>query len=157
MQETSPDRHELLEYELFVACGFKASLYDNVLPIIILLAIGAAIWLILCFKDLICCCCCSRKRHKAHGSNLLIRILYECFFEITLCLLISHVIAEQTKSLELKLGLLVLAALLPAFMCILCCRFGPYIHNSYEPRSLAKSFWAFRPLREEHLLAINEQ
>ena len=129
-----------------MACGFKASLYDNVLPIIILLAIGAAIWLILCFKDLICCCI-SRKRHKAHGSNLLIRILYECFFEITLCLLISHVIANETKSLELKLCLLVLAALLPALMCLLCYRFGPYIQNSYEPRSLVKSFWEYRPLR----------
>ena len=140
-----------------MACGFKASLYDNVLPIIILLAIGAAIWLILCFKDLICCCI-SRKRHKAHGSNLLIRILYECFFEIILCLLISHVIADQNDSItspqtssasqqELKLFLLVLSALLPAFVCLLCYRFGPYIHNSYEKRSLAKSFWAFRPLR----------
>ena len=33
----------------------------------------------------------------------------------------------------------------------LCFRFGPYVHDSYEPKSLLKSFWAYRPLRKEYL------
>ena len=140
-----------------MACGYTASLSHNLEQILTLLTASAAIWFILCLKDLLCVCI-SSKKHEAHGCNLLIRILYECFFEIILCLLISHVIADQNDSItspqtsstsqqELKFFLLVLSALLPAFVCLLCYRFGPYIHNSYEKRSLAKSFWAFRPLR----------
>ena len=72
--------------ELIHACGYHVSLARNLILVLILAGIVLTIWLIVACKN-----CSSRlSRHQERWwNNVLIRLLYEVFFEITLCLMIS--------------------------------------------------------------------
>ena len=83
-------RNALYVHELFVACGYKENLTINLAMVLALMSAGLAIWLAFSVKDLLCTCVSRKnKRYEMHGNNLMVRILYECCFEIVLCLLIS--------------------------------------------------------------------
>ena len=130
----------------------------NMAPGMLLIAVTIAIWVVLVIKDLLYSCT-KKTRHEAYYFGVIIRIVYECFFEIVLCLLINQtIIAESTLSLSrLGLSLTVIVGLLLAFLCLMCFRFGPYVNGSYEPGSLTQSFWAFRPVCKKHLAAIEDE
>lgn len=122
-------------HELFVACGYQASLSINLAPFLALMTAAVLFWLVLCIKDLLCSRLCRNARHEVHGNNLMVRIVYECFFEIVLCLLISKMIKTETDESQrtnvLALSLTILVALSIAFLWHLCFRYGPYVRNSY--------------------------
>ena len=147
--EKAMTRDDFLEKELFAACGYSASMMQNMAPGLLLIAITIAMWVLLGIKDLLCLCT-KKTRHEAICFSAIFRIIYECFFEIVLCLLINQtIIAESSLSLSrLGLSLTVIVALLVTLLCVLCFRFGPYVNGSYEPGSLTQSFWSFRPVCE---------
>lgn len=78
-----------LDKELFVACGYSASLIHDMTPFLVLMAVGVATWVLLYAKDLLRLCIKKNRHEEAYGISALIRTIYECFFEIVLCLLIN--------------------------------------------------------------------
>ena len=130
------NRDESTSYynELIHACGYHVSLVHNLILIFTLLILILLIWLAIGLKDYICK---SRRRHDAWWNNMLIRVFYEVFFEVCLCIMINltaidFIRAEKTISWFLTLLVAVIAFL---SLCILTFLFfcgGPNVPNSYE-------------------------
>ena len=131
--------------ELFLACGYRSSLVRNLAPILIILAVALALWVLLGVRDLVC----RRHRHEPTGFNAVMRVWYEGFFEVALCLCMGY---STVSSLAVCLAVLVAATL--GLLCLLCFRLGPYTKDSYEPRSLFASFWGLRPLQSQWLAEV---
>ena len=87
-KEKQMTRADFFNKELFSACGYSASLMQDMAPGLLIIALTISIWVLLVVKDLLCLC---RKKtgHEAACFSVIMRIVYECFFEIVLCLLIS--------------------------------------------------------------------
>ena len=120
-------------------------------------AVIFAIWLLVAMKDSFTSCCFRRRGHEAWWNNFLIRFLYEVFFEVSICLMLSFTILDLNNlknSWEwgLTVGLAVLALICLCLLSFLCFKSGPYVKGTYESRSLAKSFWHFRSIRADHHL-----
>ena len=120
--------------ELIHACGYHVSLVHNLILIFTLLVLILAIWLTIGLKEYICR---SRQRHDAWWNNMLIRVFYEVFFEVCLCIMINltainFLEAEKTITWFVTLLIAVVAFI---SLCILTFLFfcgGPYVRNSYE-------------------------
>ena len=76
--------------ELIHACGYHVSIARNLLVILTLAFLVLALWLGVALKDSFCYPGEKSKRKEHWWNNLLIRLLYEVFFEVVLCLLISY-------------------------------------------------------------------
>lgn len=88
-------------------------------------------------------------RHCACMSNFTLRVVYECFFEIFLCLLIhvSTAFGASESLLVFSLILFLLSIALIVVIGLLFCWKGPYMEpNVYRDNSLKRSFWGARHL-----------
>ena len=98
-------------------------------------------------------------RHCAFMSNFTLRFVYECFFEIFLCLLI-HVTTAYDSSESLLVFSLILFLLslgLIALISLLFCFRGPYMEPCvYREKSLKRSFWGLRPLNKRTIEPMME-
>ena len=90
----------------------------------------------------------------------MIRLLYEVFFEVTLCLMISYTAIDfsagepgdgEEFEWGLTLGVTAMALIGLCLLSYLCFRNGPYVKGTYEKRSLKKSFWHYRGIRMDLL------
>ena len=134
--------------ELMKESGYHVSLWRNLAICCALLTGVTLIWAFVRFEKRICR---NKKWSKADTwwNNFFVRLIYELFFEICLCTMISLAISvpEDWVPRGVAVGFTLLASVPLLLLCCLCCRNGPYIRNSYEPGSLLKSYWAFRPVR----------
>ena len=142
---------------LTYSCGYHTSLVRNLIVVFAAFIVITAIWLLIVIKD----CLFRKKRHEPWCFNFLVRFLYEVFFEICISLTISFTVvgfemSEGKNKLNLGISVILasIAFLSLCFLSYLCFRKGPYIEDSYEPKSFVKSCWHFRHLRPELLVLL---
>ena len=148
--------------ELVNSCGYHVSLVRNLALVFFLFALIVTIWFFVACKDSFVTCsayCCRAKanrRHEVWWNNFFIRFLYEVFFEITICLMLSFSVIKIDEGQGLKvwtwfltIGLTLAAVAILTLLSFLCSRNGPYVRDSFEKKSLAKSFWHYRSIRPE--------
>lgn len=144
--------------ELFYSCGYHVSLAKNLILVFCLCSVVLCIWLLVAVKDLLGYGCCkSSRRHEAWWINALMRILYEVFFEITICLLISFSTIgygphdkEQSGMWKLTVALTVLAIVFLCSLTLCCFRGGPYARNSFAT-SAWTTCWGLRKIKPQLL------
>ena len=138
------EEHDEYYNELIHQCGYSINLMHNLALILFLIGVFLSVWFILACKDFICFC--GRRKDEALFFNFTVRFLYEMFFEVCLCLMISFssakFLADETKvTLFVSIALTVLAALALSYLGVLFCYGGPYIKDTYQKDSLKRSFW----------------
>ena len=142
LEQTSQDDQRSLDQadsyynELIYSCGYHVSLTHNLILILGLFSVIALFWLAMACRDKLCF---QGGRHEIWWNNLMVRFLYEVFFEITLCLMISFSAMDlrtggtETKvSWGLSVVLTIAAVLALCYLSLLFVRGGPYIEGSYE-------------------------
>ena len=139
-----------------MSSNYHTSLARNLMLIAILFVVIAFLWLFYAAishqinKS-------KKKRDPNHTrcSNFAIRFLYEVFFELCLCIMISLSVSGVTKwELILSCLLVALAVISLCTLTLLCYKGGPYISNTYEKRSLKGSFWHIRAIREDIIAKV---
>lgn len=157
--------------ELVNSCGYHVSLVRNLVLVFLLFVLLALIWVTVACKDSFVTCgtCCRRergtRRREAWWNNVLVRFIYEVFFEIVICLMLSFSVIEfgkesnQSWTWVLTIGLTVTAVAILGLLSYLCIRNGPYASGSYEPKSLSKSFWHYsnRRIRPNLLKELHKE
>ena len=144
--------------ELFHQCGYHASFLHNLVIIFFLAVVFALLWFFLACKDNVCF---ASSNHERWWNNFLIRFLYEVFFELCLCLMLSFAALDfrdgrdqSVVSWGLSIVLTLLVACSMCYLGLLCVRGGPYVEGSYEKKSLRKSFWQHRLLSGDILATM---
>ena len=138
-------------------CGYKHTISRNLTIIagiffLILLTVS-----LLCLIDLIKQRS-NERRCSAYMCNILTRFSYEFYLEICLSVLIQVTAMQMMKSeLEEKVSITSLAVAslfllgIVAFVGFMVSRFwfgGPYIEQTYQSKSFAKSWWGIRTLSD---------
>ena len=142
---------------LFYGCNYKISIIRNLALVLCLLALAFVIWLVICCLRLLPRKCRVCKKNgpgqRAWWFNFQVRVLYELYFEVTLCLMISYALKyEITLSETIVSGVLLALVVLTLLGLTLCCfKGGPFIGGSYGRRSLFRSCWGYRTLSEFYL------
>ena len=110
--------------ELFESCGYHVSFARNMVPIITMLLVFTFIWFLVAYKVFIVSCFCNHKdnRQEVFWNNFLIRFLYEVFFEICICMLLSFSVSyDRTKGwvtlLKVVFMLLTIGCLVALSVC----------------------------------------
>lgn len=153
-------RDENLPYytTLLYECGYSFSLWPNLILVFCLIAVTLSIWVLSCGVDLASRCACCKNRYGANRwmSNFLVRLLYEVFFEIILCLMINLSFidfesASQRAALSICFVLAVLTLAALVLISLNFCYRGPQVKSIYEARSLYHLWgWGYRPLNRDH-------
>lgn len=73
--------------ELIKSCGYQTNLLHNLIIVLTLLIILSLMWLLLAFKGKVCQ---TGSRYEIWFNNFMVRFLYEIFFEVSICLMISY-------------------------------------------------------------------
>ena len=91
-------------------------------------------------------------------TNIAIRIVYEVYFEICLSVMINAAFidfdAQDTRHSTgsiVCLILMIVGFLVLIPITLLFWKHGPSVKDSFEKRSFWKSFWWYRPIRQELL------
>jgi len=143
---------------LLYQCGYSFRLWPNLILIFVLIVTTLTIWVLSFALDFSarCTCCKNRIRTNHLMANFTVRLLYEAFFEIVLCLMIniSFFEAEATSekaALILCVCLAVLTLVALALICSNAWHRGPHVKGVYEKKSLLY-MWGFgyRPLNRNH-------
>ena len=87
-------------------------------------------------------------------SNVFVRFLYQIFLEVCICVMINITIMNKdsfTSGLLWLSSLVIIIAIGVSLllMASLFWRNGPFVQNTYEEKSLLKSFWSSRPLKQD--------
>lgn len=119
--------------ELIRSCGYHVSFTRNLLIVIVLTILVLLTWLIL---SLLNNWICKNGKLEAHWNNLIVRFLYEMFFEIALCLMLSFAVMNDLSSsldwlLTISFSILTIIAII--FFSYISFKNGPYIKGAYEP------------------------
>ena len=143
-------------------CGYSFSLLPNLILLLMLLGVILIVWWCSFAYDLYYVI---KKRNNPQFehpypkkdpqlNNFLVRFLYEIFFEICLCVMINMSFIDpnsnkQMTSFILCTLLMVLLFIILLSITMLLWRGGPQKPGSYEPRTIAQSFWGPRPLKQQ--------
>ena len=90
-------------------------------------------------------------RHTAWMSNFTLRYAYQFFFEVCLCILIHTVSPKDQGNFLWVLSLIFLISVfvMIGFTATLFIKGGPYVAQSFAPKSLMQSYWNKRPLNAD--------
>ena len=135
--------------ELLMSCDYHASLARNLILIALLFLVIVILWLFVALRDNFFCKVRKKHQNETWWNNFFVRFLYEVFFELALCLMISLSMSGAISSFEMAVCCILAVASI-AVICILtvmCFKGGPYVAHSYERHSLRKSFWHMRGIK----------
>ena len=82
--------------EVIHSCGYHVSLVRNLLLIFILTCVVIYVWLNLALIN--CICNKHNKKREAYWNNVVIRFMYEVFFEVALCLMLEFAVVDMSKA-----------------------------------------------------------
>ena len=141
---------------LINACGYSYSFWPNLILIFFLFALLMTFWLIaeiwaVIYRNISKNEC----RFQRSMNNCLVRFLYEVFFELVVCLMISSTYFVQGSDSASTLSWF--AALAIFFLCsaalvfltaLLFTRYGPLKDDFYERQSCMSFLWQVRPIKQ---------
>ena len=122
------------------ACGYSLSLWQNMFAIFILLGLVLLAWTLVAISDRLANVYnWYKKKYEPLMNNFTVRFLYEVFFEVILCVIISLTFREQhgehrlTLSFIVSIILILFLGLSLAFLTVLPFkRRGPNLARFYE-------------------------
>ena len=151
-----PDFYNLL----YLGCNYEISLVRNLAVILCLVAAVFLLWVLMSVLQVSLKCCCKQSsRQEAWWCNLQVRLLYELYFEVCLCLMISFSLQHESTAVEklISFALLLVVVAILVLMTGCCFKGGPFLKGSYAKHSLINSFWHYRALEEKYLAEIQNE